>query len=79
MKGVSFRVVALLIGATLFSSCSTLSQSGRRERAYAHYVRASSLARAKQQKRLGSMRTKSPVAQPSEALESSGPEAVGNL
>jgi hypothetical protein len=74
-------VGALLIAATLFSSCSIFTQSGRQQRAYERYVRKSSLARVQQQKRLRPIKTSVPVIEPSEPTESSGPEAmsVGGL
>jgi hypothetical protein len=73
-----FRAMALLlIAAMLLSSCSMFSASSRRERAYERYVRKSSLARAKQEKRFRPTMTSMPPAQPSEPVESSGPEAVG--
>ena len=54
---------------------------GRRERAYQRYVRKSSLGRMKQQKRMGFHKTKLPVMEPSEPVETStvsGPESVGS-
>jgi hypothetical protein len=70
-------LAVLLIATTLFSSCSVLTQSGRQQRAYERYVRKSSLARVKQQKRSRPKKPNIPVMEPSEPLDSSGPEAVG--
>ncbi len=77
-----YRPLALfLAGATLLSSCSMLTASGRRERAYERYVRKSSLGRVKQQRRVRFAKNTLPVMQPTEpmvATEASGPESVGD-
>ncbi len=81
MKKFIRTLALLLVAATLLSSCSMLTAQGRRERAYERYVRKSSLGRVKQQKRMGFHKTKLPVMEPSEPLETtsvSGPESFGN-
>jgi hypothetical protein len=74
------RTLALsLVAATFFSSCSMLTANGRRQRAYEHYVRKSSLGRVKQQKRVRFAKNTLPVMQPTapmETAETSGPESV---
>ena len=81
MKKFFRAVTLLLVSATLLASCSMLTAEGRRERAYERYVRKSSLGRVKQQKRMGFHKTKLPVMEPSEPVETatvSGPESVGS-
>ena len=69
-------MAVLLIAAMLLPSCSMFTQSARQQRAYERYVRKSSLARVKQQKRIRPKKTIIPVTEPSEPIDSSGPEAV---
>ncbi len=55
---------------------------GRQQRAYEHYVRKSSLGRAKQQKRMSAKKdSKIPVLEPTEPMEAtelSGPESASS-
>jgi hypothetical protein len=79
MKKIRVSLALFLVGATALSSCSMLTARGRQEAAYERYVRKSSLGRVKQQKKLSYKKTKIPVMQPSEPIETtalSGPEAV---
>ncbi|HEY1582120.1 MAG TPA: hypothetical protein VGF73_03355 [Chthoniobacterales bacterium] len=79
MKKSIHAIALFLLAATLFSSCSMLTAQGRRERAYEHYVRKSSLGRLKQQRRLSFKKAKIPFLPPSEPAETtsvSGPESV---
>jgi len=79
MKEIRLSLALFLVGATLLSSCSMLTARGRQEAAYERYVRKSSLGRVKQQKKLSYKKTKIPVMQPSEPVETtavSGPESV---
>jgi len=81
MKKIYRALTFLTIGATLLSSCSMLTTSGRQQRAYERYVRKSSLGRVKQQKRLSYRKATLPVMQPTdpmEATEVSGPESVSS-
>jgi hypothetical protein len=75
-----YRASALLILAgTLLSGCSMLTAQGRQERAYARYVRKSSLGRVKQQKLFAARGNTMPVTHPTEPVmttEASGPESV---
>lgn len=75
-------IVALLsLASILLCSCSMLTAQGRQERAYAHYVRKSSMGRIKQQKRMSKSMAKIPdmqETQPMTATEVSGPEAPGD-
>ncbi len=78
----NLRAIAMLL-ATLafFSSCSLLTANGRRQRAYEHYVRKSSLARVRQQHRFTFKKQTLPVTQPSEPTVTtgvSGPESVSD-
>ena len=75
-KSYSRLVALLLISSTLFSSCSMLSESRRRESAYERYVRKSSLERVELQRRLRKEKATIPPMEPSAPVESSGPEAV---
>ena len=80
------RVLALwLVGNLLLcSGCSMLTAQGRRERAYARYVKKYSRGRVKQQSKLSLLRMpKIPRLEPSEPVESTqigeavgGPESV---
>ena len=80
------RVLALfLVGNLLLcSGCSMLTAQGRRERAYAHYVKKYSRGRVKQQRKLSFLRgPKIPRLEPSEPVESTqvgeavgGPESI---
>lgn len=76
-----YRVSTLLLAAaTLLSGCSMLTAQGRQERAYARYVRKSSLGRVKQQKLFAARGNTMPVTHPSEPVattEASGPQSVG--
>ena len=81
MKKLLRPMVLLFVSSTLLASCSMLTAQGRRERAYERYVRKSSLGRVKQQKRMGFHKTKLPVMEPSEPMETTtvaGPESVGS-
>lgn len=81
MKKFSRAVAPFLVGATLLSSCSMLTTSGRQRRAYERYVEKSSLGRVKQQKRMGYRKVNMPVMQATEptiAAEASGPESVSS-
>lgn len=81
MKKLCRPFALCLVGAVLLSSCSMLTTSGRQQRAYERYVRKSSLGRVKQQKRMSFRKTKMPVMQPTEPVETtelSGPQAVGD-
>lgn len=81
MKKIYRALALFLVGATLLSSCSMLTASGRQQRAYERYVRKSSLGRVKQQKRMSYKKTKLPVMQPTEPVETtevSGPESVSS-
>jgi hypothetical protein len=51
MKNYHRALAVVLMAGMLFSSCSMLTESGRRERAYERYVRKSSHGRNEQQKR----------------------------
>jgi len=69
----------LLVAATLLSGCSMLTAQGRQERAYARYVRKSSLGRVKQQKLFAARGNTMPVThlpEPVVMTEASGPESV---
>ena len=81
MKEIYRALALFLVGATLLSSCSMLTASGRQQRAYERYVRKSSLGRVKQQKRFSFRKTTLPVMQPTEPMEAtevSGPESVSS-
>ena len=81
MKKIRVSLALFLAGATALSSCSMLTARGRQEAAYERYVRKSSLGRVKQQKKLSYKKTKIPVMQPSEPIETtalSGPEAISS-
>lgn len=81
MKKLVRPIALLFVSATLLTSCSMLTAQGRQERAYERYVRKSSLGRVKQQKRMGFHKTKLPVMEPSESMETTtvaGPESVGS-
>lgn len=75
-----YRVSTLLwVAATLLSGCSMLTAQGRQERAYARYVRKSSLGRVKQQKLFAARGNTMPVTHSPEPVvmtEASGPESV---
>ena len=69
----------MLVGATLLSGCSMLTANGRRQRAYEHYVRKSSMGRVKQQRHFNSGKTQMPVMRPTEPMltaEASGPGSM---
>ncbi len=79
MKRANCSFAFLLLAAFLLNSCSMLTAQGRRERAYASYVRKYSKGRVKQQRRLSSWRSKIPKLTPSEPVVSTGvggPESV---
>jgi hypothetical protein len=79
MKKISLSLALLLVGATLLSGCSMLTANGRRQRAYEHYVRKSSMGRVKQQRLFNSGKTQMPVMRPTEQMltaEASGPESM---
>jgi hypothetical protein len=79
MKGTAQFITLVLLSATLLSGCSMLTAQGRRERAYAKYVRKCSNGRVKQQSRMSSWRDKIPHLTPSEPvvrMDVAGPEAV---
>jgi len=76
MKNYHRTMAVPLLAAMLFSSCSMFTASGRRESAYARYVRKSSLGRVQQQKHFQPTMSNLPATPPSEPVESSGPEAV---
>jgi len=79
MKRTTRSLLFLLLNASLLCSCSMLTAQGRRERAYAHYVRKCSNGRIKQQNRISSRRAKIPQITPSEPvvrMDVAGPEAV---
>lgn len=82
MKQNHRAVALLLVVLTLFSSCSMFTANGRRQRAYEHYVRKSSLSRVKQQQKFRFGRETMPVMHPSEPIETtetgSGPESVSD-
>lgn len=81
MKKILRPTALLLVATTLLSGCSMLTAGGRRERAYERYVRKSSHGRVKQQKRFSFKKTKLPVMEPTEPMESTevgGPESVGS-
>jgi len=81
MKKIHLSLVLFLVGATFLSGCSMLTARGRQEAAYERYVRKSSLGRVKLQKKLSYKKTKIPVMQPSEPVEStavSGPESISS-
>ncbi len=69
-------VLAVVSGST---ACSSFSKQGRQERAYAKYIRKSSIGRQKQQRQFRSNAPQMPTTpMPSEPMESSssGPEAI---
>lgn len=70
------RLFGLLLVALLLPACSMLTESGRRQAAYARYVNKSSKARMKQQKMFRSSKPAMPITTPSEPVEDSGPVAV---
>jgi hypothetical protein len=79
MKRTARFITPLLLSALLLSGCSMLTAQGRREHAYARYVRKCSNGRVKQQSRISSWRAKIPQVTPSEPvvrMDVSGPEAV---
>ncbi len=81
MKRSHCSFVFLLLAAFLLNSCSMLTAQGRRERAYASYVRKCSKGRVKQQSRFSSWRSKIPHLTPSEPVVSAevgGPESVAS-
>lgn len=81
MKKIRLSLALILVGATLLSGCSMLTARGRQEAAYERYVRKSSLGRVKQQKKLSYKKTKIPVMEPSEPIETtavSGPESISS-
>ena len=81
MKKLSHTIVLLLLSGVLFSGCSMLTAQGRREHAYEHYVRKSSVGRMKQQKRYFAHASTIPALPPSEPIvtaSASGPESVTN-
>jgi hypothetical protein len=81
MKKLFRASVLLLLVATLLSGCGMLTAQGRQERAYAHYVRKSSLGRVKQQKLFAARGNTMPVTHSSEPVmttETSGPESVSS-
>lgn len=81
MKKIQCSLALFLVGATLLSGCSMLTAHGRQQAAYERYVRKSSLGRVKLQKRLSYKKTKIPVMEPSEPVETSdlsGPQSVSS-
>lgn len=79
MKGAARFIALLLLSATMLSGCSMLTAQGRREHAYARYVRKCSNGRVKQQSRISSWRAKIPKLTPSEPVvrtDVAGPESV---
>ncbi len=77
----TFTRLLLLAALLPLSSCSHFSQSNRQQRAYAKYVRNSSVTRARQQvKYRKSKAVVPPAGQPSERSISaeSGPQAMGS-
>jgi outer membrane biogenesis lipoprotein LolB len=79
MKRLYRTSALLLVALTLLSGCSMLTAQGRQERAYARYVRKSSLGRVKQQKLFAARGNTMPVTHPSAPVlttEASGPQAV---
>jgi len=79
MKKLSYTIVLLLLSGMFFNGCSMLTAQGRRERAYEHYVRKSSLGRIKQQKRYFAHASTIPALPPSDPVVSAsaaGPESV---
>lgn len=69
----------LLLAMFLLNGCSMLTAQGRREHAYASYVRKCSKSRVKQQSHLSSWRSKIPKLTPSEPVVSTevgGPESA---
>jgi hypothetical protein len=81
MKKIRLSLALILVSATFLSGCSMLTARGRQEAAYERYVRKSSLGRVKQQKKLSYKKTKIPVMEPSEPVETSavsGPESVSS-
>jgi hypothetical protein len=75
-----FSTVALLAVTLLTSTgCSHFSQASRQERAYAKYVRNSSITRSRQSVKFRTGKVQlPPVPQPSEPMltQSSGPESM---
>ena len=65
MKKFLSAIALLSMASLLLPSCSMLTAQGRQERAYAHYVRKSSLGRVKQQKRMSKSMAKIPETQAS--------------
>lgn len=79
MKSLITSISFALVIAVSLGGCSSFSKSGRQQRAYQKYVRKSSVARAKQSKRLRPTKSDMPPQpMPSEPVESTGtsPEAM---
>ena len=79
MKRANCCFAFLLLAAFLLNSCSMLTAQGRRERAYASYVRKCSKGRVKQQSHFSGWRSKIPKLTPSEPVVSTdvdGPASV---
>ncbi len=80
MKNHLHAIIALLLAAWFLPGCSMLTHDGRQQAAYARYVRKSSQGRVKQQRLFHSNKPAMPVTEstePTVAVESSGPQAVG--
>ena len=77
--GQSCCFALLLLAVLFFSGCSMLTAQGRREHAYASYVRKCSHARVKQRRRLRKQQAVIPQLEPSEPvvrMDVAGPESV---
>jgi len=79
MKPTHRGFAFLLLAAIVFNGCSMLTAQGRREHAYASYVRKCSKGRVKQQSRLSKLQSKIPKLTPSDPVVTTGvggPESV---
>ena len=79
MKRGHYGIAFVLVGAFLFNSCSMLTAQGRRERAYANYVRKASKGRVKQQGRVSRWQSKIPKLIPSDPVVSTEIDGPGSI
>ena len=74
-KNLLLLIVVALLGSES-GGCSYVTKSGRQQAAYARYVRRSSYARVRMQRKLSPSPKVQPIQAPPEVTTGSGPESV---